>query len=157
MNFLNRKSFIITYLAGYGVSFLAITALFALYVSIFSKDESGAGLGLVIALPLMFVITSIAYFWVPASPLVSVVLLRQSIFKERGSRSKSTLISVGLAIATWLVTYPLAVALINLVYASNDFMKVQESSAGFIIMQAVANLMGLIFSVLWVQLRRKHN
>lgn len=134
-------------------SYLLATVLAALYLIFVSGDQTGAGVGLAIALPLMFILYSFAYFFVPGSTLAAIAFLGQFVLRERGSKWVSIFASVGLATGIWLVTYPLAVSLINVVYAGNDFMMLKESSWAFIYLEAGTNLAGLIAAVFWVKLK----
>lgn len=149
----NNRRLVLTYLVFYVGFYFVATVLTALYVQFLSGDQSGAGVGLLIALPLMFIITSVAYFFVPGSAFAAIYLLRNFVLRQRGSKLVSILASLAFAVGIWLATYPLAVSLINLFYAGNDFMMVKDSSWPFIYLEAGTNLAGLIAAVLWVKLK----
>jgi hypothetical protein len=141
------------YLLAYVAIYLLATVVGAIYLNFFTGDTSGAGLGLLLALPIMFVVYSIMYFFVPASTLVGIYFSSNFILKERGSQAVSIASSVGLAVAVWAATFPVAISLINVVYASKDFLMLKEGSWAFIYLTAWTNLAGLIVAVLWVKLK----
>ena len=143
-----------------GVYLLAFVAIYflgavlgAIYLNFFSGDTTGAGLGLLIALPLMLIVSSIFDFFVPGLFLVALFFLGNFILKERGSKWVSIASSIALASLVWGLTFPVAVSLINVVYASNDFLKIKEGSEAFIYYLVGTNLAGLIAAVLWVKLK----
>lgn len=149
----NHRRLVFAYLIFYVGFYLLATIVAALYVSVFSGDQTGAGIGLAISLPLMFIITSFAYFFVPGSTFVAIYFLRDFVLRQRGSRLVSILVSEVIAVGIWLLTYPFAVLLINVIYAGNEFMMLKDSSWTFVYFEAGSNLAGLIAAVLWVQLR----
>jgi hypothetical protein len=75
--------------------------------------------------------------------------------KERGS--KSTIVSILLSAACWVITFPVALGFVNMLTSGNQFLQIQESSAPFLYLFGGSNLIGLIAAVLWVKLRKpKH-
>lgn len=146
------------YLIFYIGFYLAATVAAAIYLSVFSGDTTGSGIGVLFALPIMFVLYSIMYFFVPGSTLLALFFLGDFALKDRGAKVFSIALSLAIALAVWLATFPVAISLINLVYSGNSFLMIQDSSWPFIYLQAGTNLAGLISAVLWVKLRpRKLN
>ncbi len=141
------------YLLAFIIFYLLGDVLWAIYMNSFAGETSGSGLGLAIALPLMLAVYSIFYFFVPGSSLVALFFLGNFILKERGSKWVSIASSLGLASLLWVLTFPVAASLINVVYASNDFLKIKEGSEAFIYFVAGTNFAGLIAAVLWVKLK----
>ena len=65
---------VISYLVAYFLFYSLSSIVFTIYVNNFSGDQTGAGIGLASALPLMFLLASIFYFFVPGSTLVAIYL-----------------------------------------------------------------------------------
>ena len=141
------------YLLAFVAFYLLGTVVAAIYLNFFSGDTTGAGLGLLIALPIMLIVSSIFYFFVPGSFLVALYFLGNFVLKERGSKWASIASSVALASLLWALTFPVAASLINVVYASNYFLQLKEGSETMVYLVAGTNLAGLIAAVLWVKLK----
>ena len=144
-------------ISAYLIAFVAIYLLGgvvgSVYMTYFAGDTSGAGLGLLIALPIMLVVGTIMYFFVPLSTLVALYYTGDFILRDRGSKLTSIASSIGLATGVWAVTFPVAISLINVVYASNSFLMIKEGSWAFVYLLAGTNLAGLVAAVLWVKLK----
>ena len=139
---------VISYLVAYFLFYSLSSIVFTIYANNFSGDKTGAGVGLAIALPLMFLLASIFYFFVPGSTYVAIYFLGNFVL-----RASSVLKSVLMAVGIWLVTFLPALALINVIYAGSPNMMIQATSWPFLYLLAGSNLAGLIASVIWVRLR----
>jgi hypothetical protein len=131
-----------------------------IFVFLWALIPGNAGEGFSpIAIPfvfvLMFLMCVIFYFYVPLSTWLLLLLLHAFVMKERGS--KSTIVSVLLAAACWVVTFPVALGFVNMITSGNQFLQIQESSAPFLYLFGGSNLIGLIGAVLWVKLRKQKN
>jgi hypothetical protein len=151
----NKKLLRVYPLAWLFAYFGAMVVLF-LWSLIPGNSESGfSPIAIPIALTLMFLMCVIVYFYVPLSTWLLLFLLHNFVMKDRGS--KSTVISVVLAIAGWSITFPVALAFVYMITSGNQFLQIQESSAPFLYLFGGTNLLGLIGAVVWVKLRPQKN
>jgi hypothetical protein len=151
-NVLQSLRFIGVYLLSFLIFFLLGVASWAIYLNLLPGNSS-EGLGLFLALPLMLILYSIFYFFVPGASLVALFFLGNFILKDRGSKLTSISTSVLLATTVWALTFPVAGSLINVVYASNYFLMIKDGSESFVNFVMGTNLAGLIAAVIWVKLR----
>lgn len=139
-------------------AYLALSIVFILLSSISSNPASvDQVIPYFLALTFMFLLSAIVYFYVPLSTWLLLMLLHNFVMKDRGSKTKSALISTLLAAACWVVTFPVALAFVNMITAGNQFLQIQESSAPFLYLFGGSNLIGLIGAVLWIKLRPQKN
>ena len=139
-------------------AYLALSIVFILLSSVLSNPASvDQVIPYFLALTFMFLLSAIFYFYVPLSTWLLLMLLHNFVMKERGSKTKSALISALLAAACWVVTFPVALAFVNMITAGNQFLQIQESSAPFLYLFGGSNLIGLIGAVLWIKLRPQKN
>lgn len=141
------------YLIFYVGFYLLATVAASIYLTFFSGDTTGSGIGVLFALPIMLVVYSIMYFFVPGSTLLALFFLGDFALKERGAKGVSILMSLAITLSVWLVTFPAAISLINVIYSGNSFLMIQDSSWPFIYLQSGTNLAGLIAAVLWTKLK----
>lgn len=138
------------------ISYFSAMVLVFLWSLIPSNSGDGfSPIAIPIAFTLMFLMCVIVYFYVPLSSWLLLFFVHDFVMKDRGR--KSTLISVLLAAACWVVTFPVALAFVNMITAGNQFLQIQESSAPFLYLFGGSNLIGLIGAVLWIKLRPQKN
>lgn len=138
------------------ISYFSAMVLVFLWSLIPSNSGDGfSPIAIPIAFTLMFLMCVIVYFYVPLSSWLLLFFVHDFVMKDRGR--KSTLFSVLLAAACWVVTFPVALAFVNMITAGNQFLQIQESSAPFLYLFGGSNLIGLIGAVLWIKLRPQKN
>jgi hypothetical protein len=151
-----KKTLLVAYPLAWLVAYFAAAIVFLIWALIPGNADSGVS---PIAIPfvfgLMFLMSVIIYFYVPLSTWLLLLFLHDFVMKERGS--KSTIVSILLSAACWVITFPVALGFVNMLTSGNQFLQIQESSAPFLYLFGGSNLMGLIAAVLWVKLRKpKH-
>jgi hypothetical protein len=151
-----KKTLLVAYPLAWLVAYFAAAILFLIWALIPGNSDSGVS---PIAIPfvfgLMFLMSVIFYFYVPVSTFLLLLFTHDFVMKDRGKNS--TIISVLLSVACWVITFPVALGLVNMITSGNQLLQIQESSAPFLYLFGGSNLVGLIAAVLWVKLRKpKH-
>lgn len=151
-----KKKLLAVYPLAWLFAYFAAMVLAFIWSLIPSNSGDGfSPIAVPIVFTLMFFMSVIFYFYVPLSSWLLLLLLHDFVMKDRGR--KSALISALLATACWVVTFPVALTLVNIITSGNQFLQIQESSAPFLYLFGGSNLIGLIGAVLWIKLRPQKN
>ena len=150
----NKKKLLKLYPLAWLISYFSAMVLVFLWSLIPGNSGDGfSPIAIPIVFTLMFLMCVIVYFYVPLSSWLLLLLMHDFVMKDRGGKLKSALISSLLAAACWAVTFPVALACVNLITAGNQFLQIQESSTPFLYLFGGSNLIGLVGALLWVKLR----
>lgn len=149
-----KKTLLVAYpLAWVSAYLTAMVALIIWALIPGAADEGFSPLAIPFVFVLMFLMSVIIYFYVPLSTWLLIFFAHDFLMKDRGS--KSLILSILIAIGCWVITFPIALGLVNMLTSGNQSADLSQASAPFLYVFGGSNLIGLIAAVLWVKLRKK--